>query len=98
MIKLVEICEVKRAASTLQKVYTLREIYVNPKHVVSLREEASFRQKLAEGNMPEGLDTRQGFTRITLDRGQSGLDVIVVGQPNIIESKLKGGKRELLHG
>jgi len=98
MIKLVEVCEMINASSSSQRIYTLREIYVNPKHIVSLREESTFQQKLAEGKMPEGLDTRQGFTRVTLDRGQSGLDVIVVGQPSIIESKLKGVKRELLHG
>mgnify|MGYP003667172750 FL=1 len=44
------------------------------------------------------LDSRQGFTRITLDRGQTGLDIIVIGQPNIVEEKLKGDRRELLHG
>ena len=98
MIKLVEVCETKRATSALQKTYTLREIYVNPKHVISLREASSFQQKLVEGNMPEGLDPRQGFTKLTLDRGHTGLDVIIVGQPSIVESKLAGAKRELLHG
>lgn len=98
MIKLVEICEKMSASNNSEKSYTLREVYVNPKHVVSLREESSFKQKLTEGNLPEGLDTRQGFTRITLDKGQIGLDIIVVGQPNIVETKLKGDRRELLHG
>ena len=98
MIKLVEVYEISNASSSSQRSYTLREVYVNPKHVVSLREASSFQQKLVESNMPEGLDPRQGFTKVTLDRGQSGLDVIVVGQPNIIESKLAGNKRELLHG
>ena len=98
MIKLVEVCETMSASGAAQRSYTLREIYVNPKHVVSLREASSFQRKLVESNMPEGLDMRQVFTKITLDRGQSGLDVIVVGQPSIVESKLKGNKRELLHG
>ena len=98
MIKLIEVCEIKNASSSPQKAYTLREIYVNPKHVVSLREAASFQQKLVEGKLPEGLDTRQGFTKITLDRGQFGLDVVVIGQPSIVESKLADAKRELLHG
>jgi len=98
MVRLIEVCEKVSASNSSQKFYTLREIYVNPKHVVSLREESSFKQKLAEGTMPEGLDSRQGFTRVTLDRGQTGLDVIVVGQPNIVETKLKGDQKELLHG
>jgi hypothetical protein len=98
MIKLIEICESLRAAKASKKSYTLREIYVNPKHVISLREEIAYKQKLAEGTLPDDLDSRQSFTRVTLDKGHSGLDVVVVGSPGIIESKLKGGKKELLHG
>ena len=98
MIKLVEVCEVANASNSTQKSYTLREVYVNPKHVVSLREEHSYQQKLMEGEMPEGLDLRQGFTRVTLDRGQTGLDIIVVGPPHIVETKLEHNKKELLHG
>ena len=98
MIKLVEICEVLKSSNTSQKTYTLREIYINPKHVISLREESSFQQKLTEGNMPKDLDLRQGFTRIALDRGHTGLEIVVVGQPGLIENKLKHDKRELLHG
>ena len=37
MIKLVEVCE------TSDKRYSLREIYVNPKHVVSLREDSKYK-------------------------------------------------------
>ena len=98
MVKLVEVCEKINASNSTQKSYTLREVYVNPEHVVSLREEFSFKQKLEEGVMPDTLDSRQGFTRITLDRGQTGLDIIVIGQPNLVEEKLKGDRRELLHG
>jgi hypothetical protein len=98
MIKLIEVCESLRATNGSQKSYALREIYVNPKHVVSLREETSYKQKLAEGQLPNELDSRQSFTRVTLDKGNSGLDVVVVGPPGIVESKLNGDKRELLHG
>jgi len=98
MIKLVEICESLNAAVASQKSYILREIYVNPKHIISLREENSYKQKLAEGKLPNNLDSRQCFTRVTLDKGHTGLDVVVVGAPSLIESKLSEGKRELLHG
>ena len=95
MVKLVEICESK-ALSSGQK-YTLREVYVNPKHVVALREESTFKQKLTEGQLPESLDERQQFTRLTLDRGQVGLDLVVVGPPGIVENKLKdNGERHVL--
>ena len=98
MVRLIEVCEKASASNISQKSYTLREVYVNPEHVVSLREEHALKQNITESNMPEGLDSRQSFTRVTLDRGQTGLDIVVVGQPKIIETKLKGERRELLNG
>ena len=98
MIKLVEVCELLKASKSTQQQFTLREIFINPKHVVSLREEPSYVQKLKEGRLPDELDSRQRFTRLTLDRGQAGLDVIVVGSANTIESKMRmSGKKQVLH-
>jgi len=53
---------------------------------------------LEEGAMPEGLDHRQEFTRVHMSRGQLGLDIIVVGSPAMIESKLGTQEKELLRG
>lgn len=92
MIKLVEVCETSSASDNTNKRYSLREIYVNPKHVVSLRSEPKYRQKLHEGVLPEALDSRQEFTRLTLDKGNTGIEVVVVGDPNLVNGKLKGGK------
>mgnify|MGYP005825050293 CR=1 FL=1 len=91
MIKLIEVFKLPQ-----HNQYTLREIYVNPKHVVALREEVSFKQKLVEGQLPDDLDSRQDFTRLTLDRGQSGLDVVVIGAPHIIENKIHGTNEKQL--
>lgn len=98
MIKLVEICELANASNSSKQRYTLREVYINSNHVVSLREETSFKQKLLEGVMPDNLDNRQEFTRLTLNKGQIGLDLIVVGTPTLIEKKLNEMKKEILHG
>jgi len=55
---------------------------------------------LTEGYLPEGLDQRQRFTRIYLDRGQTGIDIVVVGDPEVIQADLKKAKsnKEVLHG
>ena len=90
MIKLVEICEIANAVRAPNHKYTLREIYVNPKHVISLKEELNYKQKLKEGTLPENLNLKQQFTRVTLDKGHTGLEVVVVGSPDIINSKLNG--------
>ena len=95
MIKLVEVCEVSNASNNTNKRYSLREIYVNPKHVVSLRSEPKYKQKLQEGILPDDLDLRQEFTRLTLDKGNVGVEVVVVGDPNLVNGKLKGGKNVL---
>jgi hypothetical protein len=97
MIKLIEVCEAS-SASRVKKRYLLREVYVNPKHVVSLREESGYQQKLEEGLLPDGLDVRQHFTRITLDKGHTGLEMVVVGAPHVVEERLQADRRELLHG
>ena len=98
MIRLVEVCEVLNASNTSRQKYTLREVYINPKHVVSLREERNYKQKLEEGMLPENLDLRQQFTRLTLDKGHTGLEMIIVGAPQLVEQKLQGEARDVLLG
>jgi hypothetical protein len=53
---------------------------------------------LKEGFLPEDLDKRQAFTKVFLNRGQSGLELTVVGEAAIIGQKLHRGTRELLKG
>ena len=77
--------------------YQLREVFVNPRHVIALREDNYMKQNLCEGRLPDGLDTRQSFTKLTLDKGTVGLELTVIGMPSVIESKLKEGKM-VLHG
>jgi hypothetical protein len=48
--------------------------------------------------LPEDLDKRQRFTKVLLDRGQSGIDLTVVGETAIISQKLGLHEKELLKG
>lgn len=98
MVQLVEVCELLKANKGSNQKYTLREVYVNPKHVVSLREDTGYKTKLSEGKLPGNLNDTHKFTRVTLDRGNSGSEIVVVGAPHVIEVKLKGGMRELILG
>ena len=95
MIQLVEVCELSTASKNSQQKFTLREVYVNPKHIVSLREDLKFKQKLTEGRLPEGLNEEQTFTRVIIDKGQSGLEIVVVGTPSVVETKMRGALHEL---
>ena len=85
-------------SSLAKQTYTLREVTVNPQHVICLREDSSMASRLTEGTLPDGLDNRQRFTRVILDKGQSGLEMTVIGTPSQISEKLRVSTRELLRG
>jgi hypothetical protein len=100
-IKLVEACPAT-AYTTIENggglsKYILREIYLNPEHVVALRADQTMKTRLEEGRFVGELDNKQEFTRVYVNRGQSGFDVTVVGSPEAIQEKLSGNK-QLLRG
>lgn len=76
--------------------YTLREVFVNPSHVVCIRLEDDFKRRLLEGMLPPGLDERQEFSRVTLSSTSMNGSLVVVGSPAILEEKMH--KKQLLKG
>ncbi len=78
--------------------YTLREVTINPEYVVCVREDSVMRRMLTEGLLPNELSSSHQFTRVYLDRGQTGIDIVVVGNRRAIEEKLLSKKGELLNG
>ena len=100
LITLTEVVEKRTnySSAEVQRSYTLKEVTVNPSHVVCLREDAGTAQRLQEGVLPDGIDGRQRFTKVYLDRGQAGIDIIVVGSPAQIQERLGIDRRELLRG
>jgi len=97
MIQLVEVYNVGATRSEDLK-YNLREIFINPKHVVAIRPDDRMRKMLNEGYLPEDIDKRQGFTKVYLDRGQTGIDITVVGEAGIVSKRLGLHEKELLKG
>ena len=103
LVKLVEVIEVKRnysqkAENTGGSSYSLREVTINPNHVVCLREDMRMNQRLHEGRLPEDVDQRQRFTRVYLDRGQTGIDLTVVGSLEQTQRTLGVDNREVIRG
>ena len=78
--------------------YMLREVYVNPKHIVAMRQDDRMPTVLREGKLPDQLDQRQDFTKLYVDRGNTGIDITVVGDLNTIKEKLGLDNRSLLKG
>jgi len=79
------------------KNYSLRTVYVNPNHVVCLREDSDTSRLLSEGRLPDELDSRQTFTCMSINKGTHGQDIIIIGPVEEIQKKLQS-HRQLLRG
>ena len=95
LVKLTEVCS--NGAVTSQQNFMLREVFINPDQVVMIREDFRLKELNESGLIKEGLSSNHRFSKLTINRGQSGTEVIVVGAPNIVEEQLKTGK-QLLRG
>jgi hypothetical protein len=97
LIKLTEVCQ--NSALTTRDDYSLREVLVNPEHVIMIREEFRLKKLNEEGLLAEGLNTAHRFSKLTINRGQTGTDIVVVGGPETVESRLMtNANKQLLRG
>jgi hypothetical protein len=97
LVKLTEVCA--NGAVTTNQQFTLREILVNPEHVIMIREEARMRQLNERHVIAPGLRPDHAFSKITINKGHTGTDIVVVGHPEIIEEQLnKSSTPKLLRG
>ena len=90
--------EIYSMGNASQRKYSLRKIYINPDHVMCLREDEVLKGVLREGNLIPGLDKRQSFTRVTLNNNSMQQDVLVVGNLDEIYNKLQIESKNLLRG
>ena len=97
MIKLVEVYRDKELGAS--NIFNVREVYINPTHVVCMYDDPSMVRNLNEGYLPNDMDKRQPFTRLRLNQGQSLYQITVVGSMGIISEKLglSHAGKQLLH-
>ena len=95
-IKFVEVFDC--GAGTCSRDYSLRTVFINPDYVVCLREDDDTSTLLKEGRLPADLDARQSFTRVSINKGTYGQDIVVVGPVEETYKKLDFQKRQLLKG
>ncbi len=96
LVRLTEVCS--QGSYTNSQQYTLREVYVNPEHVVMIREEARMQQLNEDGALPKELRADHRFTKLTINRGHTGTEIIVVGAPSIVEDSLTKNSKKLIKG
>ena len=78
--------------------YALRQVAINPSHVICIREDMATAKLLKENLLPQGLDPRSRFSRVTINKGHTGADMIVIGTPEQIQEKLYISRKQLLKG
>jgi hypothetical protein len=96
LVRLTEVCA--NGAVTTPNNYVLREVFINPEHVVMIREERRIKELNERGLLSEGLDTGHRFSKLTINRGQTGTEIVVIGAPDLVETKLQKTTKQLLRG
>ena len=96
LVKLTEVCH--NNTLTTQQAYTLREVFVNPEHVVMIREESRMQKLNEQGELPDRLSNEHQFSKLTINRGHTGTEIVVVGAPEIVETKLNTNTQSLIRG
>jgi hypothetical protein len=86
------------AAVTLPNNYILREVFVNPEHVIMIREEKRIQELNEQGLLNDDLDTTHRFSKLTINRGHTGTEIVVIGAPDTVETKLQQNSKQLLRG
>ena len=93
---LVELVQLKKIGDN----YSLSTVYVNPTQIVYMSEDTRMRQELQEGKLNLGLNQNfTCFTRIRMNMSDYVQEIVVVGDPGLIESKIFAKtSRQLLRG
>ncbi len=96
---LIKLTEVRASGTcTTKQDYTLNEIFVNPDHVIMIREEARMRQLNEQGALDKHMSPIHEFSKLTINRGNTGTEIIVVGDPKTIETMLNKNTKQILKG
>ena len=88
MIKLVQVIKANQ-----KNEYYLRDVSVNPLHIVSISPSDKFIMLLHQNKLPEGLDENHEFVEISLLHGGT---IIAIGTPQLINEKIKTARKLLL--
>jgi len=69
--------------------YKLRDIFVNPTHVVTMRDDEDYNRKMQVQQLVKGLSKEVTFTRLNLNMGSNvSLKCTVTGSPDSVMAKI----------
>ncbi len=78
--------------------FTLGEVWINEKYIVSIKESIGHKSLLREGLLPLDLEEGHRFTSVVTNSGGVMATHVVVGSPEIVAQRLSPPRRALLKG
>ena len=89
MLKLIEIRDASRGYDVKTKKckvsFLLKDIYLNPDHIILMRENTSLKSKALRGQLIDGMDENMSFTELVISTpGHMSKIVNIVGSPDKI--------------
>jgi len=78
------------AIEMVKEGFSLREVFLNPKYILKLKEDEALHQKAQKKTLVDGLRKDLRFTQIMLNAGSSTQVLTVVGDMSEIARKLAG--------
>jgi len=100
LVKLTEVCT--NGALTVGQNYKLRDVFINPEHVILIREDVRAKELNENGKLQmsgsDELHKDHRFSKLTINRGHTGSEIVVVGSPDMIENTLHRSDKKILRG
>jgi hypothetical protein len=88
---MIELIQIKR----LNTIFELSTIFINPKHVLYLSEDKTYKSYLREGKINLNLNMQTTFTTLKIYEGMGAVEFTIVGDPSSIQKKLTTTKQLL---
>lgn len=94
MVRLTEIF-----SDTSMTNFNVRSVFLNPSHIVMVRDEPYYSKLLNEGKFNDlGISSNMEFSRITVRGGSGNYDVVVAGSSMMVYEKMTSSQKSLLKG
>ena len=82
------------ATRSCKSSFSLKELYLNPNHIVMMRENCTLKSKATKGPLIDGMDKNMSFTELTISTpGHMLKTVNIVGSPEEIFKDCKKATR-----
>lgn len=75
-----------------QRSFLISEVYINPNFIITMKEDLKYIELSISKKLPDGFARDQKFTRISLNKGNMGQEITVIGDVVSLIEKINGVK------